>query len=705
MKRTLPLARRIQASVMIVLLVGALGILVGTLSLREIASRNQQMLKREVPAIELLLNIDRDAYQAQYALEASLLAISDKERTAQLNDFRENAQQTGDRWQQFRAHAINAPQEAALWQTYEQEQAVWLSLANRVAELSAQGTQTTTDQARSLLPDVRSHFSAMREALNQLEDTVYSPTIDRQSQEITALSTHRSFLMWIITVMALLIGLGVGWLVTRTVLRPLESLASAAAQITAGQVTAVQLPRYQAHDAIGRLVDQFKAMAQRISEVAEHAHAVGQGDLTRQVTTLGDDDLLGQSLLALTSALRDALGRVAALSESVAQAGLQVRQHVAEADMAVRQVADATQTVAHGSATQAARAREVAEAVEQVAETVNAVARAAQEQGRSLQRAVELSQLLAQGNQAIEAAAQHGLTASRANAEHAQQGQETVEQTVRDVVVVRERVEEAAKTVAELGERSRQIGKIVQTIEDLTEQTNLLALNAAIEAARAGEAGKGFAVVAEEVRKLAERSSEAAKEIAGLISGIQSMVQRVIDVMDTSAEQVTHAAEQAAGLRAVFTTLSTAAQHVAQQSQQTLEAARTIARQSQELRAALEETAAIAEENGAAALALASTVNRMSSSMQEVTHLVEQNASATEQVSAAAEEMTMQLQNIGIEAEHLTAIAEALQEAVRYFQTTSAAALQQTNPYVSHPADEVALNGHQVNRLVALASG
>ncbi|MBX6753893.1 MAG: hypothetical protein IRY86_06665 [Thermorudis peleae] len=65
----------------------------------------------------------------------------------------------------------------------------------------------------------------------------------------------------------------------------------------------------------------------------------------------------------------------------------------------------------------------------------------------------------------------------------------------------------------------------------------------------------------------------------------------------------------------------------------------------------------------------------------------------------------MQLQNIGIEAEHLTAIAEALQEAVRYFQTTSAAALQQTNPRVSHPADEVARNGHQVNRLAALASG
>ena len=92
-------------------------------------------------------------------------------------------------------------------------------------------------------------------------------------------------------------------------------------------------------------------------------------------------------------------------------------------------------------------------------------------------------------------------------------------------------VDQSAESVAELGERSQEIGEIINTISGIAEQTNLLALNAAIEAARAGEHGRGFAVVADEVRKLAEQSSEAANEVASIIQAIQNETQKAVSSM------------------------------------------------------------------------------------------------------------------------------------------------------------------------------
>ncbi|WP_242653761.1 methyl-accepting chemotaxis protein [Thermincola potens] len=127
---------------------------------------------------------------------------------------------------------------------------------------------------------------------------------------------------------------------------------------------------------------------------------------------------------------------------------------------------------------------------------------------------------------------------SEQNGAVATNGGQAVERTVKGMLQVKDAVFETARKINELGEQSQKIGEIIQVIDDIAEQTNLLALNAAIEAARAGEHGKGFAVVADEVRKLAERSSKATKEIADLITNIQKGTKVAVESMQVGTREV-----------------------------------------------------------------------------------------------------------------------------------------------------------------------
>jgi methyl-accepting chemotaxis protein len=128
-------------------------------------------------------------------------------------------------------------------------------------------------------------------------------------------------------------------------------------------------------------------------------------------------------------------------------------------------------------------------------------------------------------------------TAKRAR-EAAQAGGKVVSETVVGMRGIAAVVKESAATVTELGKSSDQIGEIISVIDDIADQTNLLALNAAIEAARAGEQGRGFAVVADEVRKLAERTTKATKEIAGMIKKIQADTAGAVRSMEEGTQKV-----------------------------------------------------------------------------------------------------------------------------------------------------------------------
>jgi len=123
------------------------------------------------------------------------------------------------------------------------------------------------------------------------------------------------------------------------------------------------------------------------------------------------------------------------------------------------------------------------------------------------------------------------------------QGNEAVKKSINGMDTIREQIQETSKRIKRLGESSQQIGDIVELIDDIAEQTNILSLNAAIQATMAGEAGRGFAVVADEVQRLAERSSNATKQIDALVKTIQSDTSEAIISMERSTTEVVSGAK------------------------------------------------------------------------------------------------------------------------------------------------------------------
>lgn len=341
--------------------------------------------------------------------------------------------------------------------------------------------------------------------------------------------------------------------------------------------------------------------------------AGGGGDLTKRIEIKTGDEI--EELANVTNKLMEKIGglikQITQTGEQLAVSGSEMSNATDDTARAVEQTVNAIGDIATGAQRQVAQLESCSQATDQANTRVIEVASNAQ-----------VAANLAQGA-----------------ADTALKGGEQVKESIQNMMLIREEVDESAGAIKQLAESVDQIGQIVEVITGIADQTNLLALNAAIEAARAGEQGRGFAVVAEEVRKLAEGSRQAAAEIADLVRGVQGETDRTVSTMQKVVEEVERGAELAQGSGTALNKMEDMIKQVADRINDMTSNIQGVAKDTEEI----------------------------VKSVHEVTTISQQTAAGSQQVSASSQEVNASVEEIAASANILAKLAQDMEEMIAQF--------------------------------------
>lgn len=425
----------------------------------------------------------------------------------------------------------------------------YLTVHNRMIDAANKGDY---DAAMEILDnEAMTAYNAMTKALDTLTD--YNSTGAYEAGEDSALLYRVSVgISIVLVVMVITFGLMVAAAVAKSIHRPVEEIKNAAVKMAQGNLD-IQLD-YNSQDELGVLSAQMKELVRKLKAIIDDENAflakLAASDYTVESVCPGEYTGGFYPLLVSFNKIADKM------NENFYQIGTSAEQ----VSNGAEQVANGAQALAQGSTEQASSVEELSSSINSISQQVNT------------------------------------------NAEVARTASLKANEVGEGMQVSNKKMEEMMEAMTDISGSSREIGKIIKTIEDIAFQTNILALNAAVEAARAGAAGKGFAVVANEVRNLASKSAEASQNTSALIERSIKAVENGTRIADETAKSLLQAVEGAKEATRIINQISEASEHQAK------------------------------------------AINQVTIGIEQISSVVQSNSATSEQSAAASEELSSQAQ-------------------------------------------------------------
>jgi Methyl-accepting chemotaxis protein len=502
--RNLKLRTKLLASFLLVsLLTLAVGSF-GSIKMHEIDYNDTKLYEQNTVPISLMA----DASIAFQRLRLNMQVAASPIDKAQLEDAIQSIEKfraiIGEKMATYQKF-ISSEEEKTLLATWVEQRKIFIASSNKVLALAKEGKQV--EAAALLAGEVRKDARGYQELFDKLMNNKVAQA-KATADGNTASANAATNMMYAVMALSFVVSLGLGFMLTSSVSAQLGEdpgyLGEVAGKIAGGDLDVAFRAQKRQGGVYAVMQDMVKTMKGKIAEAEQKTAEAAEQARLAQIATDEANEAKARAERAKAEGMIAAAQQLEKIVEAVSSASEELSAQIEQSS--------------RGTEVQSQRVAETATAMEEMNATVLEVAKNASQAADS------------SGN-------------ARAKA---LEGAKVVAHAVESITDVQNKSVTLKNDMAVLGKQAEGIGQVMNVISDIADQTNLLALNAAIEAARAGEAGRGFAVVADEVRKLAEESSRAAREVAALITTLHGNAGESMEVTEETGRVMQSTVDEAA---------------------------------------------------------------------------------------------------------------------------------------------------------------